>query len=106
MLHPSAIAACHVVFGELTVSQHRLICRFMKGTLRLLPISRSLVPPRDLAVVLEGLRSRPSEPLQGEDLKFVSLKAVLLLALASAKRVSDIPALLVHPSCVQIFSGK
>lgn len=68
-------------------------------------MSRLLVPPWDLAVVLEGLKSAAFEPLQGADLKLVSLKTVLLLALASAKRVSDIHALSVHPFCVQFFSG-
>ncbi|XP_059199216.1 uncharacterized protein LOC131979287 [Centropristis striata] len=101
----AAIAACHVGFGKLTVGQHPLVCRFMKGARRLLPVSRPLVPPWDLAVVLEGLRGPPFEPLEGADLKHVSLKAVLLLALASAKRVSDIHALSVHPSCTQFFPG-
>lgn len=56
----------------------------------LIPVSRPLVPSWDLAVVLEGLKGPPFEPLQGTNLKFLSLKAVLLLALASAKLVSDI----------------
>lgn len=45
------------------------------------------------------------ELLQGADLKFMSLKRVLLLALALAKQVNDINALSVHPSCAQFFSG-
>ncbi|KAK0143064.1 Sphingomyelin phosphodiesterase 4 [Merluccius polli] len=101
----AAVAACHVGFGERTASQHPLVCRFMKGARRLLPVSRPLVPPWDLAVVLEGLKGPPFEPLVGADLKHVSLKTVLLLALASAKRVSDIHALSVHPSCAQLFPG-
>ena len=101
----AAIAACHVGFGRQTASQHPLVCRFMKGARRLLPVSRSLVPPWDLAVVLEGLKGPPFEPLEGADLRHVSLKPVLLLALASAKRVSDIHALSVHPICAQLFPG-
>lgn len=46
-------------------------------------------PPWDLGVVLEGLKGPPFEPLDWVDLKHVSLKTVLWLALASAKRVSD-----------------
>ena len=101
----AALAACHVGFGKQTASQHPLVCRFMKGARRLLPVSRPLVPPWDLAVVLEGLKGPPFEPLEGADLKHVSLKTVLLLALASAKRVSDIHVLSVHPSCAQLFPG-
>ena len=77
----------------------------MKGARRLLPMSRPLVPPWDLAVVLKGLKGPPFELLEGADLKHVSLKTVLLLALASAKRVSDIHAYSVHPSCSQLFPG-
>ena len=61
----AAIAACHVGFGKQTASQHPLVCRFMKGARRLLPVSRPLVPPWDLAVVLEGLKGPPFEPLEG-----------------------------------------
>ncbi|XP_029937836.1 uncharacterized protein LOC115380768 [Myripristis murdjan] len=101
----AAIAACHVGFGKKTASQHPLVCRFMKGARRLLPVSRPLVPPWDLAVVLEGLKGPPFEPLEEADLKHLSLKTVLLLALASAKRVSDIHALSTHPSCAQFAPG-
>ena len=68
-------------------------------------MSRPLVPPWDLAVALEGLKGPPFEPLEGADLKIVSLKTVLLLVLASAKRVSDTHALSRHSSCAQLFPG-
>lgn len=42
---------------------------------------------------------------QGAILKFVSLKTVLLLALALAKRMDDIHALSVHLSYPQFFMG-
>lgn len=50
----------------------------MKGARRLLPVSRLLIPPWDLAVILEGLKSPLFKLLLGIDLKFLSLKAVLL----------------------------
>lgn len=62
-----------------------------------LGFSRSLVPPWDLAMVLEGLKDPPFEQLQGVDVTFVSRKAVLRLALASENCVSDIHALSAHP---------
>ncbi|KAK5915714.1 hypothetical protein CesoFtcFv8_001280 [Champsocephalus esox] len=46
----AAIAACHVGFEGKTASQHPLVCRFMKGAHRLLPVSRSLVPLWDRAL--------------------------------------------------------
>lgn len=102
----AAIAACHVGFDGKTAGQHPLVCRFMKGARRLLPVSKPLTPPWDLAVVLDGLASPPFEPLGEVDLKHLSLKTVLLLALASAKRVGDIHALSVHPSCTQFAPGR
>ena len=38
-------------------------------------------------------------------MKFVSLKVVLLLALTTAKRVSDLQALSIRPSCLQFAPG-
>lgn len=61
----AAIAACHMGFESKTVSKHPLVCHFMKGVHRLLPMSRPLVPPWDLAVVLYGLKGPLFEPLDG-----------------------------------------
>ncbi len=41
------------------------------------------------------------EPLQSADLKTLSLKTALLLALASVKRVGDLQALSVSPACLE-----
>lgn len=54
----------------------------MKGTHKLLPVSRLLITQWNLNVLLEGHKGPLFELLQGTDLKFVSLKTVLLLALA------------------------
>ncbi|KAK0156393.1 hypothetical protein N1851_000309 [Merluccius polli] len=40
------------------------------------------------------------------EMKFVSLKTALLLALTSAKRVSDLQALSIRPSCLQFAPGR
>lgn len=80
---------CHVKFGGHTASQHLLIYS-MKGEHRFFLVSLSLVCPWDLAVVLEGLKGPTFQPLQGVDMKLVSLKTVLFLALVSAGWISDI----------------
>ena len=56
---------------------------------------------RDLLDVLRALTGPPFEPLETVDIKFVSLETALLLALTSAKRVGDMQALSVSPSCLQ-----
>nr|XP_054595475.1 uncharacterized protein LOC129162961 [Nothobranchius furzeri] len=101
----AAISARHLGFGKKLAGQHPLVCSFMKGARRLLPVSRPLVPSWDLSLVLSALSGPPFEPMDGLDLKILSLKVVLLLALVSAKRVSDLQALSVHPSCAQFAPG-
>lgn len=43
------------------------------------------------------------EPFECTDLKVLSLKTVLLLALTSAKQISQLYALSVHASCLQLL---
>lgn len=50
----AAISACHVGFGDKPVGQHPLVCRFMKGARRKLPV-RPLVPLWGVGVVLDAL---------------------------------------------------
>ncbi len=56
-------------------------------------------------MVLDALSHPPFEPLQQIEVKMLSFKTALLLALASAKRMSDIYALSVKPSCIQFLNG-
>ena len=74
--------------------------RFLLGVRRLRPVSRTLAPQWDLALVLRALSKAPFEPLDQVPLKVLSAKVALLLALTSAKRVSDLSALSV--SCLRI----
>ena len=100
----AAISACHIGFGDKSVGQHPLVRQFMKGARHLHPVSKSLVPSWDLALVLDALSQPPFEPLEGLDMKLLSLKTALLLALVTAKRVSDIHAFSVAPECMR-FNG-
>ncbi|XP_030000932.1 uncharacterized protein LOC115426842 [Sphaeramia orbicularis] len=102
----AAISACHVGFGEKSAGQHPLVCRFMKGARRKLPVSRPLVPLWDLLLVLDALSHHPFEPIEVVGLRFLSVKTALLLSLTTAKRVSDLQALSVHPSCLQLAPGR
>ncbi|XP_067221487.1 uncharacterized protein [Chanodichthys erythropterus] len=101
----AAISACHIGFDNKTVGQHPLVCRFMKGARRVLPVSKPLSPSWDLGLVLDALSMSPFEPLDKVDFKILSFKTALLLALASAKRVSEIHAFSVHSACMQFMPG-
>ncbi|XP_063055985.1 uncharacterized protein LOC134449808, partial [Engraulis encrasicolus] len=97
----SAISACHVGYDGVSPGAHPLANRFLKGARRLRPAVRSTVPSWDLSLVLNALSQAPFEPLQTASIKVLSYKTALLLALVSAKRVSEITALSIHPSCME-----
>lgn len=78
----------------------------MRGTRWLLLVTKSLIPPSELSIVLDVLSQPPFEPLESTDLQRLSLKTALLLALTTAKRVSELHALSVHSSCMQFAVGE
>ena len=65
----AAISSCHVGFGDKPAGQHPLVCRFMKGARRKLPVSRPLVPLWELSLVLDALSLHPFEPLEVAEMK-------------------------------------
>ncbi|CAM4271794.1 unnamed protein product [Leuciscus chuanchicus] len=84
-----------------SVGKHDLVIRFLRGARRLNPHCAPLVPSWDLSVVLTALQSAPFEPLQSVELKFLSMKTALLVALASIKRVGDLQAFSVDEACLE-----
>ncbi|XP_077371178.1 uncharacterized protein LOC144014787 [Festucalex cinctus] len=100
-VYVAAISARHVGADGGSVGRHELVSLFLRGALRLRPRPAPRVPAWDLQLVLDGLCRPPFEPLAGADLLWVSRKTALLLAVASAKRVSDLHALSVSPECLR-----
>ncbi len=98
-VYVTAIAAHHDAVDGKSLGKHDLVIRFLRGARRLNPPRPHLVPSWDLPVVLSALRGAPFEPLQSVELKFLSLKTVLLSALATVKRVGDLQAFSVDDSC-------
>uniref|UniRef100_A0A8C1XTW6 ribonuclease H n=1 Tax=Cyprinus carpio TaxID=7962 RepID=A0A8C1XTW6_CYPCA len=88
-VYVAAISAHHDPVEGKSLGKHDLILR---GARRLNPPNPHQVPCWDLAVVLSALQRAPFEPLLSVELKFLSLKTVLLTALASVKRVGDLQA--------------
>ncbi len=91
-MYVAAIAAHHDAVDGKSLGKHDLVIRFLRGARRLNPPRPHLVPSWDLPSVLSALRGAPFEPLQSVELKFLSLKTVLLSALATVKRVGDLQA--------------
>ena len=68
--YAAAISSCHEGFGDRSVFSHPLMKRFLRGVWRHRPVSRSLAPQWDLALVLLALVKAPFEPLDQVPLKF------------------------------------
>jgi len=98
-VYVAAISCWHSVVSGETVGRNKDVSLFLRGARRLHPPTRPVVPVWDLSIVLAALRSPPYEPLAGASLECVSKKTAFLLAMASAKRVSELHALSVHESC-------
>jgi len=82
------------------VSRHPLVSRFMQGSRWLRPFRLARVPSWDLLMVLEGLSGHPSEQLESVSEKILTYKTVFYKALSSLKRVGDLQALSISPSCM------
>ncbi len=86
-VYVAAISAHHDPIEGRSVGKHDLVVRFLRGARRLNPPRPPSLPSWDLALVLRALQIAPFEPLQSVELKFLSMKTLLLTALASIKRV-------------------
>ena len=96
----SALSSTLLPFGGFKVGQHPLITRMMKGIYN----SRPPLPKRcsswSVMKVLEMLRTWG--PASSLDLKTLTLKTVMLLALACSKRVSSLAMLSVNSKFCEI----
>ncbi len=99
-VYVAAIAAHHDAVDGRSLGKHDLIVRFLKGVRRMNPSRSPLVPSWDLSIILAGLQRGPFEPLVSVELKFLSLKTVLLTALTSIKRVGNLLAFSVSEECL------
>ncbi len=97
----AARAAFHAPIAGQSVGRDNSVVCFLKGASRLNPPRPLTVPTWDLPTVLRALKGPPFEPLQSTDLRSLSLKTALLLALASVKRVGDLQALSTSPACLE-----
>ncbi|KAI2663988.1 dTTP/UTP pyrophosphatase [Labeo rohita] len=100
-VYVAAISAHHVPVEGSSLGSHKLVCSFLKGARRLKPVRNPHFPVWDLPTVLSFLCSSQFEPLQSNDIKWISLKTVFLLAVASAKRVGELHALSVSELCLR-----
>ncbi|KAI2647445.1 Transposon Ty3-G Gag-Pol polyprotein [Labeo rohita] len=104
-VYVAAIAAFHALIAGQSIGRNNLVVRFLKGSRRINPSRPHTIPTWDLSTVLRALKSAPFEPMSDADLKPLTLKTALLLALVSVKRVGDLQALSIGPSCLEFGPG-
>lgn len=93
------VSALSIFFQEKLALKDN-IRTFLQGATRLAPPYRLPVPPWDLNLVLNVLQDEPYEPLDSIPLTSLTEKVSFLLAITSARRVSELAAL----SCESPFT--
>lgn len=73
---------------------------------RMLPTRRITTPRGDLSLVLNAFTNPPFEPIHEVSTRFLTLKAVFLVAITSARRVDEISALVHTPPYTQILDDR
>ena len=91
--HRAAISTTLKQLGRRSFSEDPLLKDVMKGASAQEARNRKRFPAWDVYTVLKMLRLPPYEPIKSCDLKLLSYKTAFLIALASARRCSEIHAL-------------
>ena len=92
--YKSAILAVHQGFADgATLNDGGQLALLLDGMFNTRPTQHVTVPPWNLDTVLNFLKGSPFEPLRDNTLKYVTLKTVFLVTLASGRRCSEIHAL-------------
>uniref|UniRef100_A0A803JUY8 Tyr recombinase domain-containing protein n=1 Tax=Xenopus tropicalis TaxID=8364 RepID=A0A803JUY8_XENTR len=92
------ISALSILFQE-RIALSDDVRTFLQGVARISPPFRHPIPPWDLNLVLNALLDSPFEPLSEVGVEMITWKTVFLVAIASARRVSELGAL----SCSEPF---
>ncbi|XP_034631512.1 uncharacterized protein LOC117879996 [Trachemys scripta elegans] len=96
-VHLAAISAFHPGAAARSVFAHPIVRRFLKGLEKIHPPTKSPMPAWDLNLVLSCLMGPPFEPLATCSLLYLSWKVTFLVAITSARRVSELRALTCEP---------
>ena len=93
LTHISALSVCCDPIEGASIGNHPMVKTWVKGSKALNPRIRTLMPAWSLPVILSALREQPYEPMAKADLKHLTLKTTFLLAITSARRISELQAL-------------
>ncbi|XP_073408896.1 uncharacterized protein [Dendrobates tinctorius] len=97
-VHVSALGALF----NYNVAGNRWVTRFISACQRSEPVHIPQLPAWNLSLVLYAFTQAPFEPISSASMKCLSLKTATLVALVSARRVSDLHALSVDPPFLSV----
>lgn len=85
---------------------HPLVIQFLRACLKIKPPKKPVFPSWDLSVVLEAFTNPPFTPSESISLWDLTLKLSFLIAITSARRVSEIQALMASEPYLVFFPDK
>uniref|UniRef100_A0A803J2D4 Tyr recombinase domain-containing protein n=1 Tax=Xenopus tropicalis TaxID=8364 RepID=A0A803J2D4_XENTR len=86
------VSALSLLFQH-QLATHPDVRTFLQAATHIKPPYKSPLPPWDLNLVLRTLQYAPFEPLATSDLKLLTWKVAFLVAISSARRISELGAL-------------
>ncbi len=98
-LCPGTISNCrsaiadHYNSDELDIGHNKILTRLIVSFFKDNPPSSREVNPWNLALVLDSFKKPPYEPMSKASRKYITLKTIFLISLASGRRRSEIHAL-------------
>ncbi|XP_058017525.1 uncharacterized protein LOC131187272 [Ahaetulla prasina] len=90
----------------LPLSKEPLIQQFLRGATNVNPPVVHRFPSWRLNAVLNALTKTPFEPLRDSSLRFLSLKVAFLIAITSARRISELSALSIRQDLCSFFNDR
>ncbi|XP_040195283.1 uncharacterized protein LOC120928241 [Rana temporaria] len=99
-------AAAISVFLQFSLLENPTVARFFKSISRARPVVVRSCPTWDLSLVLQTLVEFPFEPLEDISVKLLTLKTFFLVAITSARRVSELQALSVREPFLTILEDR
>ena len=88
-MYSSVISPFYLGHNGIPIDQMPLVSKFLAGNVRIRP-KRVTLPGWSLQPVLNTLCEGPWESLEAVDLELLTIKTVFLLAITSARRVSEL----------------
>lgn len=86
----AALSAQWDPMGPVSIGANRLVVAFLEGAMWLKPPAWVVYTQWYLLVVLYSLCSAPYEPMDQADIRNLSMKTALLLAITSTRRVIEL----------------